>query len=78
MRKRFATSITRRSRVLCGTHDELERVVNVAFDTHGDTIVTLKCGAKRGELLSLRPGRVSLENVHTDQGRRLFPFAEAA
>jgi hypothetical protein len=69
------TSITTRSRLLCPECRELKRVAGVRFDGGGTTIASLKCGHDRGEILPLAPGRVSLENLNSPDGRRLFPLA---
>lgn len=77
----FQTSINRKSRLLCDQCGVLRRVADVQFDTYGDTIVTLReCDHKRGEILSLREGRISVENLYTIEGRNAFPIvlSEAA
>jgi hypothetical protein len=69
--KPFQTGITKRCRMLCAKCGELKRVAAVAFDAEGTTIATLECRHRRGELLPLAPGRISIENL--DTGRLTFP-----
>lgn len=68
------TSVTIKSRLLCADCSELKSVSKVAFSESGDTVVKLKCGHTRGELLPLKPGRIGLEHLSTAQGRKLFPI----
>lgn len=70
---RFETSITTRARLLCPECHELKRVKAVTFDAEGVTIASLVCSHSRGELLPLAPGRISLENLNSPDGFRLFP-----
>jgi hypothetical protein len=67
------STITNRSRLLCPDCDELRRVKEVMQDDETPTIVYLACGHFRGELLPLKAGRISIENLNTAQGRTCFP-----
>jgi len=72
------TSITKKCRLLCGKCGTLEGVTGIAPESYaGDplktTRVTLACGCARGEILPLKLGRVSFENLRTPVGNRLFP-----
>jgi hypothetical protein len=55
------SSITRKSRLLCAVCGDLQKVTNVEHEP--STIVTLKCGHERGELLPSRPGSISIETL---------------
>jgi hypothetical protein len=72
-RRRTHTSVTKRSRLLCGECGKLERVVHI--DPNGPTF-RLQCGHSRPELLPVTPGHVSLEQLETRMGHQLFPVEE--
>ena len=75
------TSITRNARLLCSECDVPRRVANVQFDSFVETVVSLReCGHKRGELLPLREGRISLEHIERAEaiGYSMFPVIREA
>jgi hypothetical protein len=62
------SSVTRNCRLLCPVcAGELRQVIEV------NEIISLECGHTRPEILPLLAGRVSVENIRTAAGRRLFP-----
>jgi len=74
------STITNKARLLCADCDTMQRVKLVRFDTYGDTDVTLHCGHKRGELLPLKDGRVSIEHIERREAiaYTLFPALRTA
>lgn len=60
-------SVTRNSKLLCPICTDLKKVVEIA------ELITLECGNTRPEILPLIRGRVSIENINSRLGRRLFP-----
>lgn len=61
-------SVTRNSRLLCPICNELKKVVEIA------ELIQLECGdPPRPEILPLLAGRVSVENIQSPAGRKLFP-----
>lgn len=67
MRPRGANT---RSRLLCPRCSEL-RKVKLIEDGH----ITLTCGHLRTEILPVQPGHISLEDLRTAIGQRLFPLS---
>jgi hypothetical protein len=67
MRKQRESSVTKRCRLLCPHGCGTQKVVEVG-EPH-----ILECGHSRGELLPLKPGRVSIEHLRQKIGASLFP-----
>jgi hypothetical protein len=57
-----------RSRLLCPQCADLKQVSAINSDE-----ITLSCGHVRAQIIPLEPGRVSIENLRTEAGRKLFP-----
>lgn len=60
-----------RSRLLCPQCKELRKVKSIE-DGH---ITLSTCGHLRMEILPVQPGHISLEDLRTAIGQRLFPFS---
>jgi hypothetical protein len=58
------------SRYLCRQCDSLQRV---KF-TDDDGTLHLECGHSRPKAMPLVPGRISLENVTSELGQKMFPL----
>jgi hypothetical protein len=57
-----------RSRLLCPVCHEIKQVTAIESE-----LLSLACGHTRPELLPLGENRVSLENLRTAIGQRMFP-----
>jgi hypothetical protein len=60
-------SVTKNSRLLCPICGEVKPVEELG------ELITLRCGHSRTEILPLVAGRVSVENLRSAAGRKLFP-----
>ncbi len=56
------------TRMLCPDGCGVQRVVKVDGNTR-----RLECGHERTELLTVKPDRISVEHLRTEEGKRLFP-----
>jgi hypothetical protein len=66
-------------RFYCRECDMLRRVRSTVKSTDDNHTLLLECGHRRALALPPAPGRVSIENLNSDLGKRLFPFVlEAA
>jgi hypothetical protein len=61
---------------MCPDCNELRRVKEIFRDGDKPTVIHLVCGHYRGELLRLKAGRISLENLNSALGRELFPAVQ--
>lgn len=63
----------KRSRLLCPICAEVKKVQSIE-----DGQITLICGHLRQQILPVRPGCISIEDLRTSKGRRLFPVNREA
>jgi hypothetical protein len=54
--------------MLCPDGCGVQQVVNADENTR-----RLECGHERTELLTVKPDRISVEHLRTEEGKRLFP-----